>query len=279
MTRSTLKIGRVMLLTAVFALVVAACGQSAAPAAQPANPADPTSPPAVAPAAGDTAPMAEPTTAPAESVETTPAVVLPTGELPATRAPTSTPGEEAQARPIAQDIPNVEGIDAWLNTDEALTIQELVEDGNVVLVDFWTYTCVNCIRTLPFLRDWWSQYEDDGLVILGIHTPEFELRRTTKTCRKRWIRTKSDGRWPRTTHGSRGGTLKNRYWPAKYLFNSHGEMIYSHFGEGAYGETEQKIRNALVEAGADLSDDRWTCRKIRCGIQRSRRHGLAEPLR
>ena len=255
MTRSTLKIGRVMLLTAVFALVVAACGQSAAPAAQPADPADPTSPPAVAPAAGDTAPMAEPTTAPAESVETTPAVVLPTGELPATRAPTSTPGEEAQARPIAQDIPNVEGIDAWLNTDEALTIQELVEDGNVVLVDFWTYTCVNCIRTLPFLRDWWSQYEDDGLVILGIHTPEFEFEKDYENVSEA-LDTHEIG-WPVAQDNARvtWRNFENRYWPAKYLFNSHGEMIYSHFGEGAYGETEQKIRNALVEAGADLSDD------------------------
>ena len=255
MTRSTLKIGSVMLLAAVFVLVVAACGQSAAPAAQPAEPADPTSPPAVAPAAGDTAPMAEPTTAPADSVETTPTVVLPTGELPATRAPTSTPGEEAQARPIAQDIPNVEGIDAWLNTDEALTIKELVGDGNVVLVDFWTYTCVNCIRTLPFLRDWWSQYEDDGLVILGIHTPEFEFEKDYENVSEA-LDTHEIG-WPVAQDNARvtWRNFENRYWPAKYLFNSHGEMIYSHFGEGAYGETEQKIRNALVEAGADLSDD------------------------
>ena len=78
---------------------------------------------------------------------------------------------------MSTDIPNIEGIDAWLNTEMELQIGELAAEGKVVLVDFWTYTCINCIRTLPFLRDWWAQYEDDGLVILGIHTPEFEFEK------------------------------------------------------------------------------------------------------
>ena len=255
MTRSTLKIGGAMLLVASFVLAVAACGQSAAPTEQSEPAAAATTAPVVTPVSGSSAPAAAPTTAPAESVAETPAVVLPTGELPATSSPTSTPAQEAEARPIAQDIPNVEGIDAWLNTDEELTIQDLVGEGNVVLVDFWTYTCVNCIRTLPFLRDWWSRYEDDGLVILGIHTPEFEFEKDHDNVAEA-LETYEIG-WPVAQDNARvtWRNFENRYWPAKYLFNSHGEMIYSHFGEGAYGETEQKIRNALVEAGADLSDD------------------------
>ena len=255
MIRLTLKAGSVMLLAVFCALALAACGQSAVPAEQPDAAAAPTAAPAVAPVSGESAPADRATAAPAESVETTPAVILPTGELPATSAPTATLAAEAKARPIDEDIPNVEGIDAWLNTDEGLTIEELVGEGNVVLVDFWTYTCVNCIRTLPFLRDWWLRYEDDGLVILGIHTPEFEFEKDYENVAEALMT--HDIGWPVAQDNSRvtWRNFENRYWPAKYLFNSHGEMIYSHFGEGAYGETEQKIRNALVEAGADLSDD------------------------
>ena len=252
-----------MLLAALFALTLVGCAQSAAPTEQPDAAAEPTAASVVAPASGGPsgslsggpAPASQPSTTPAETVETTPGVVLPTGELPATRAPTSTPEGEVKTRPTTENIPNVEGIDAWLNTDEALTIEELVGEGNVVLVDFWTYTCVNCIRTLPFLRDWWSRYEDDGLVILGIHTPEFEFEKDYENVAEA-LETHEIG-WPVAQDNSRvtWRNFENRYWPAKYLFNSHGEMVYSHFGEGAYGETEQKIRNALVEAGADLSDD------------------------
>lgn len=255
MTRSTLKAVSAMLLAASFALALAACGQSAAPAEQSEAPASSTTNATAAPASAVSAATAEPTSAPAAPVESTPVVTLPTGELPATSAPTSTPAEEARAKPIAPDIPNVEGIDAWLNTDMELTIQELVGEGNVVLVDFWTYTCVNCIRTLPFLRDWWSRYEDDGLVILGIHTPEFEFEKDYENVVEA-LETHEIG-WPVAQDNDMvtWRNFENRYWPAKYLYNSHGELIYSHFGEGAYGETEQKIRNALVEAGADLSDD------------------------
>ena len=105
------------------------------------------------------------------------------------------------------------------------------------------------------LRDWWSQYEDDGLVILGIHTPEFEFEKDYDNVADA-LNTHDIG-WP-VAQDNRMVTwrnFENRFWPAKYLYNSRGELIYSHFGEGKYGETEQQIRNALVEAGADLSDD------------------------
>ena len=177
-----------------------------------------------------------------------------TASAPAPTAPPPTATPVARAR-VNMNIPKVEGIDAWLNTDAALSISQLTAEGKVVLVDFWTYTCVNCIRTLPYLREWWSRYADDGLVILGIHAPEFEFEKDYDNVASA-IATHDIG-WPVAQDNNMvtWRNFDNRYWPAKYLFSSRGEQIYSHFGEGAYGETEQRIRNALVEAGADLSDD------------------------
>ena len=220
-------------LLALLAVVAVACGQPAAPTnTEPAATAAAeivaaTDPPAATIAAADTS--AEPT-----------ATVM-----------------EASER-MTPDLPEIAGISAWLNTDEALSIADLTADGKVVLVDFWTYTCVNCIRTLPYLRDWWSQYEDDGLVILGIHAPEFEFEKDHQNVVEA-VASYEIG-WPVAQDNDMvtWSNFNNRFWPAKYLFNSRGEQIYSHFGEGSYGETEQRIRNALVEAGADLSDDPLT---------------------
>ena len=169
--------------------------------------------------------------------------------------PTVAAAADAVKARVAMDIPEVAGIDAWINTDTALSIAGLTGEGKVVLVDFWTYTCVNCIRTLPYLRDWWARYEDDGLVILGIHAPEFEFEKDYDNVVDA-VAEYSIG-WPVAQDNNMvtWRNFENRYWPAKYLFNSRGEQIYRHFGEGAYGETEERIRAALVEAGADLSDD------------------------
>ena len=169
--------------------------------------------------------------------------------------PETPPTVSAARQAVIADIPEIAGISAWLNTDTELSIAELTAEGKVVLVDFWTYTCVNCIRTLPYLRDWWAQYEDDGLVILGIHAPEFEFEKDYDNVVDA-VASYEIG-WPvaQDNDMETWRNFENRYWPAKYLFNSRGERIYNHFGEGAYGETEQRIRAALVEAGADLSDD------------------------
>ena len=247
----------VAFLTALFLTISIAC----APNAEPAT-------------SSETPPVAAQTTAPA--VEQ-PATTAPAADTKANRTdgttseqPTAAPNSQAAAEPTAtsapsrpqtvpiqsaEDIPAIEGIDAWLNTEMELQIAELAAQGNVVLVDFWTYTCINCIRTLPYLRDWWAQYEDDGLMILGIHTPEFEFEKDYQNVADA-IQTHSVG-WPvaQDNNMTTWRNFENRYWPAKYLYNVRGEMIYSHFGEGAYAETEERIRNALVEAGADLSDD------------------------
>ena len=249
----------VVFLTALFLIAALACGPSAEPAAS-----SETSP---APATGaTTAPAAEQPSATTPSTDTKAAqstgttgeqpTAAPDNQAPADPTATSAlPPPPAVAVSVAEDIPAIEGIDAWLNTEMELQIGELAAEGNVVLVDFWTYTCINCIRTLPYLRDWWAQYEDDGLVILGIHTPEFEFEKDYQNVADA-IETHSVG-WPvaQDNNMTTWRNFENRYWPAKYLYNVRGEMIYSHFGEGAYAETEERIRNALVEAGADLSDD------------------------
>ena len=147
----------------------------------------------------------------------------------------------------------VEGINAWINSDP-LTIEEL--EGKVVLVDFWTYTCINCIRTFPYLKLWHSRYADDGLVILGIHTPEFEFEEDYDNVKRA---TRENGiLWP-VAQDNEYVTWKNysnRYWPAKYLVDQDGIVRYTHFGEGSYSQTEEQIRLLLAEAGADLSDDK-----------------------
>ena len=146
----------------------------------------------------------------------------------------------------------VEGIAAWINSDP-LTIEEL--KGRVVLVDFWTYTCINCIRTFPYLKLWYSRYADDGLVVLGIHTPEFDFEKDHDNVVQA---TRDNGIiWPVAQDNDyvTWRNYSNRYWPAKYLIDQDGVVRYTHFGEGGYGETEEQIRLLLAEAGADLSDD------------------------
>ena len=246
-------------LLATLLAVAIACAPTAEPAAQTDTTAS---------ASGDAAADADRPTAPASataapaaaSSSTTPPTGAdanrPTDAPAAPQSTTSASAPTAGAPSNADtDIPNVAGIDAWLNTDQALSIADLTAQGKVVLVDFWTYTCVNCVRTLPYLREWWAQYEDDGLVILGIHTPEFEFEKDYQNVADA-IATHNVG-WPVAQDNNMvtWRNFENHYWPAKYLFNSRGQQIYRHFGEGAYGETEQQIRNALVEAGADLSDD------------------------
>ena len=121
--------------------------------------------------------------------------------------------------------------------------------GKVVLIDFWTYSCINCIRTLPFLREWYERYADEGLVIVGVHTPEFEFEKLLDNVVK--ATQEMQVSWPvvQDNEFSVWRSYSNRYWPAKYLIDKDGVIRYRHFGEGKYGETEQEIRKLLAEAG------------------------------
>ena len=152
-----------------------------------------------------------------------------------------------------EDGIEITGIESWINSD-AITISEELEQGRAVLVDFWTYTCVNCIRTLPFLKDWHEKYAERGLTIVGIHSPEFDFEKLPTNV----LRAIKDNaiEWPVALDNDRKtwSSFANRFWPAKYLFGPDGRIRYRHFGEGAYLETEYQIRSVLQELGEDLSD-------------------------
>lgn len=121
--------------------------------------------------------------------------------------------------------------------------------GTVVLVDFWESTCLNCLRTLPYLKEWHRRYEGRGLVVVGIHTPEFELTADPDVVARAVAAEEIPYRVLLDPERSSWQRFANHYWPAKYLVDARGYLRYEHFGEGAYGETEQWIQKLLREAG------------------------------
>ena len=143
--------------------------------------------------------------------------------------------------------PDFRGITDWFNS-KPLTLRQL--RGKVVLVDFWTYSCINCLRTLPHLRAWWKEYRRAGLVIVGVHTPEFGFEAVPHNVGKA---TKQLGvTWPVALdpHYATWKAYKNEYWPAEYLIDKQGRIRHEHFGEGEYDHTEQLIRQLLGEPGS-----------------------------
>ncbi len=143
--------------------------------------------------------------------------------------------------------PEFERVTRWLNSPP-LTLAGL--RGKVVLIDFWTYTCINCIRTLPYLRAWDDRYRDRGLTIVGVHTPEFAFEKDAGNVRDAIARSRLRYAVAQDNDFGTWEAWGNRYWPAKYLIDAQGQVRYTHFGEGDYDETEQAIRALLEEAGA-----------------------------
>lgn len=134
----------------------------------------------------------------------------------------------------------------WFNLPadkQDIVISEL--KGSVVLIDFWTYTCINCIRTLPYLKNWHEKYEDKGLVIIGVHTPEFEFEKDPKNVKKAISDFGITYPVVQDNNFATWNNYQNRYWPAKYLIDKNGSIVYSHFGEGNYDETEKVIQEYL----------------------------------
>ncbi|MGV2981020.1 cytochrome c biogenesis protein DipZ [Camelimonas sp. ID_303_24] len=165
-------------------------------------------------------------------------------------AQTTTPGAGQPFRSALPDLgpaPAIAGATDWLNAPP-LTSEQL--RGKVVLVDFWTYSCINCIRTMPYLRAWAAKYRDQGLVVLGVHTPEFAFEKNLANVRKAIgdfgivypVAVDNDYAIWRA--------FSNEYWPAHYLIDANGRIRYRHFGEGQYAETGQAIQDLLREAGA-----------------------------
>jgi thiol-disulfide isomerase/thioredoxin len=160
----------------------------------------------------------------------------------AVRGPGWAPGRRSEGG----RMPSLDGATGWLNSPP-LTTQEL--RGRVVAVDFWTYTCINWLRTAPFVRAWAEAYRDAGLVVLGVHTPEFRFERDVDNVR-RAIQDRQIT-YPVAVDSDYGiwTAFANMYWPALYLVDAEGHIRYHHFGEGAYEESEQVIRQLLAEAG------------------------------
>jgi thiol-disulfide isomerase/thioredoxin len=158
-------------------------------------------------------------------------------------------GEAPRGELVLQDglskpyvAPEFIDIETWLNSPP-LTMKSL--KGKVVLVDFWTYSCVNCVRTLPYLTDWDRKYRDMGLVIVGVHSPEFEFEKKTANVQAAIVQ--YGIRYPvaQDNQLSTWVNFDNRYWPAHYLIDRQGQVVYTHFGEGKYDETENNIRYLL----------------------------------
>ncbi len=143
--------------------------------------------------------------------------------------------------------PELSNTGRWFN-GPPLSIRGL--RGRVVLIDFWTYTCINCLRTLPHVEAWYEKYRRDGLTVIGVHTPEFPFERIASNVEEA---ISSNGLTYPVVQDNEYGTWNaygNQYWPAKYLIDAAGNVRYVHFGEGAYGTTERAIRSLLAERGA-----------------------------
>jgi thiol-disulfide isomerase/thioredoxin len=140
--------------------------------------------------------------------------------------------------------PEFKGITSYINTN-GTKLSDL--KGKVVLVDFWTYSCINCIRTLPYLVDWNQKYSDKGLVIVGIHSPEFEFEKNIDNVKQAVAR--FGIKYPVLLDNDHGtwDAFQNSYWPRKYLVDSEGYIRYDHIGEGGYAETENAIKSLLAE--------------------------------
>lgn len=150
----------------------------------------------------------------------------------------------ALVKPLDQPYPapDFAEIEQWFNT-EPLTMAQL--KGKVVLVDFWTYSCINCIRTLPYVTRWDREYRDDGLVVVGVHSPEFEFEKKPANVQ---AAIGDNGIGYPVAMDNRLSTFlafKNKYWPAHYLIDKQGNVVYTHFGEGDYDVTENNIRFLL----------------------------------
>ncbi len=151
--------------------------------------------------------------------------------------------------PVYFQAPNFTGTQDWFNTagDQPLSLDHL--RGQVVLVDFWTYTCINCIRTLPYIEAWYQKYHGDGFTVVGVHTPEFPFERDAANVQRAIddfgltypvVQDNDSATW---------NAYHNQYWPADYLIDAKGRVRLVHFGEGSYTETEDAIRSLLAEAG------------------------------
>ncbi len=179
--------------------------------------------------------------------------------------------------------PEFAGIKKWLNTEDgkSLTMSEL--RGKVVLVDFWTYSCINCIRTLPYVTRWYEKYKDQGFVVVGVHTPEFEFEKKESNVREALSRHQITYPVAMDNDYATWQAYHNSYWPAHYLIDREGTIRQTHFGEGGYDETEQAIQDLLGGSGVSAVDNPQyetyaKTAETYVGYGRMERFNSAEPL-
>lgn len=155
---------------------------------------------------------------------------------------------------LPRSSPEIKGITHWINSS-ALTLAEL--RGKVVLIDFWTYSCINCIRTQPYLNAWYEAYHDEGFEIIGVHAPEFEFEKNIPNVERAVKDEEITYPVAMDNDYATWNSFDNHYWPAKYLIDQAGQIVYTHFGEGAYDEMERQIRGLLRVGGdkAKVDDD------------------------
>src|SRR3712207_1368811 len=166
--------------------------------------------------------------------------------LAAIREAVRGPGWAPGRRPAGGRMPSLDGATGWLNTPP-LTTEGL--RGRVVVVDFWTYTCINWLRTAPYVRAWHEAYADAGAVVLGVHTPEFSFEADIDNVRRAVEDLRITHPVAVDSDYAVWSAFTNMYWPALYVVDPEGSIRFTHFGEGAYEESEQVIRRLLAEAG------------------------------
>jgi cytochrome c biogenesis protein CcdA/thiol-disulfide isomerase/thioredoxin len=154
--------------------------------------------------------------------------------------------EQAQPLPVEGQLPSLSGVVQWLNSPP-LTAQGL--RGKVVVIDFWTYSCINCLRALPYVQAWAQKYRDQGLVVIGVHAPEFAFERNADNVKKAVHDLGIDYPVAIDNNYAIWRAFGNQYWPAHYFIDAEGRIRDHHFGEGEYAQSEQVIQQLLKEAG------------------------------
>jgi cytochrome c biogenesis protein CcdA/thiol-disulfide isomerase/thioredoxin len=156
------------------------------------------------------------------------------------------PGDHEPNLAVEGGFPSLSGAEEWLNSPP-LTPEGL--KGKVVLIDFWTYSCINCLRAIPYVRAWAEKYKDHGLVVIGVHTPEFAFERKVANVRAAVSELKIQYPVAIDNEYKIWRAFDNQYWPAHYFIDAQGRVRYHHFGEGEYDESERVIQRLLAEAG------------------------------
>jgi thiol-disulfide isomerase/thioredoxin len=149
-------------------------------------------------------------------------------------------------------MPELDGSVGWLNS---APLSKASLRGRVVLVNFWTYTCINSLRPMPYVKSWAAKYADAGFVVVGVHTPEFSFEKESENVQRATRELKVSFPVPIDSNYKIWNAFHNEYWPAQYLVDAKGRIRYHHFGEGDYVEMERHIQDLLKEKGVERFDE------------------------